>query len=345
MNIEKLIRKNVLKLKPYSSARDDFKHQAEVYLDANENPFGNGLNRYPDPYQKNLKNALAGIKGILPEQMLIGNGSDEVLDLIYRAFCEPDEDNVIIVPPTYGMYKVLAEVNNVEVKEVLLNDDFSLNTKKIISRADKKTKLVLLASPNNPTGNIFKKDSIRELLKELNCLIVIDEAYIDFSEEDSWLKDMEKYPQLIVTQTLSKAWGLAGIRLGICFASPRIIEILNKIKPPYNVNQLSQEFAIKSLKSQIVYNENLKIILEEKEKLKLGFENLSFVRKIYPSDANFWLIKVDDAAKIYKGLLNQGIVVRDRSKEPLCENCLRITTGTPEENKKLLKALKLMDRN
>jgi histidinol-phosphate aminotransferase len=343
MNIEKLIRKNVLKLKPYSSARDDFKEHADIYLDANENPFGNDLNRYPDPYQKKLKNALAEIKGISPDLMLLGNGSDEVLDLIFRAFCEPGEDNVIIAPPTYGMYKVLAEVNNVEVKEVLLNKDFSLNTGKMISSADMNTKLVLLASPNNPTGNLFKKNDILQLLEKMNCLIVIDEAYIDFSDRGSWLDDLKNYPQLIVTQTLSKAWGLAGIRLGMCFASPKIIEVLNKIKPPYNVSQLSQEHALERIKDDVTLKRNLKVLREEKETIKEGFKDLSYVQKIYPSDANFWLVKVRNAPKIFKGLMNQGIVVRDRSKEPLCENCLRITTGTPEENKRLLKTLKLLD--
>lgn len=343
MNIEKLIRKNVLKLKPYSSARDDFKARAEVYLDANENPFGNGVNRYPDPYQNKLKDALSDIKGISANQIFVGNGSDEVLDLIFRAFCEPGEDNVIIAPPTYGMYKVLAEVNNVQVEEVLLNEDFSLNTEKMISRADDKTKLVLLASPNNPTGNAFKKEDILQLLGNLSCLVVIDEAYIDFSEYDSWLNELSKYPRLVITQTLSKAWGLAGIRLGTCFASQQIVDVLNKIKPPYNVSKLSQEFALKAIRDRSAMNENLKILRKEKKKLKHGLENCLFVQKVYPSDANFWLIKVEDAEKIYRELLHQGIVVRNRSKEPLCENCLRITTGTPAENKRLLKTLKLMD--
>ncbi|MCD6596087.1 MAG: histidinol-phosphate transaminase [Bacteroidales bacterium] len=344
MNIEKLIRPNVQKLKPYSSARDDFKEKAEVYLDANENPFGDGLNRYPDPNQTRLKDVLSKQKGISPDRMLLGNGSDEVLDLIFRAFCEPGKDNVIIALPTYGMYEVLANINNLEVRKAYLNDDFTLNTERIISLIDENTKVVFLASPNNPTGNSFEEDTILELLDKLSCLLVIDEAYVDFSSKQSWINYLERYPQLIVTHTLSKAWGMAGIRLGMCFASSDIISVLNKIKPPYNVSKLTQDFAINALEDRGGFNKNLEVILKEKENLKLAFEQLPFVIKVYPSDANFWLIKVTNAGDRYKSLLNKGLVVRDRSKEPLCEDCLRISVGTPEENDRLLAVLNLMKK-
>ncbi len=344
MNIEKLIRPNVQKLKPYSSARDDFKEKAEVYLDANENPFGDGLNRYPDPNQTRLKDVLSKQKGISPDRMLLGNGSDEVLDLIFRAFCEPGKDNVIIAPPTYGMYEVLASINNLEVKKAYLNKDFTLNTERIISLIDENTKAVFLASPNNPTGNAFEEGAILELLDKLSCLLVIDEAYVDFSSKQSWINYLERYPQLIVTQTLSKAWGMAGIRLGMCFASLDIIPVLNKIKPPYNVSKLTQDFAINALEDKGGFSKNLEVILKEKENLKLAFEQLSFVKKVYPSDANFWLIKVTNAGDRYKSLLTNGVVVRDRSNEPLCENCLRISVGTPEENGRLLRLFKLMEK-
>ncbi len=344
MNIEKLIRPNVQKLKPYSSARDDFKEKAEVYLDANENPFGDGLNRYPDPNQTRLKDVLSKQKGISPDRMLLGNGSDEVLDLIFRAFCEPGKDNVIIAPPTYGMYEVLASINNLEVKKAYLNKDFTLNTERIISLIDENTKAVFLASPNNPTGNAFEEGAILELLDKLSCLLVIDEAYVDFSSKQSWINYLERYPQLIVTQTLSKAWGMAGIRLGMCFASLDIIPVLNKIKPPYNVSKLTQDFAINALEDKGGFSKNLEVILKEKENLKLAFEQLPFVIKVYPSDANFWLIKVTNAGDRYKSLLTNGVVVRDRSNEPLCENCLRISVGTPEENGRLLRLFKLMEK-
>ncbi len=344
MNIEKLIRPNVQKLKPYSSARDDFKENAEVYLDANENPFGDGLNRYPDPYQSRLKKVLSEQKGISPDRMLLGNGSDEVLDLVFRAFCEPGKDNIIIAPPTYGMYEVLAGVNNLEVRKANLNKDFTLNTARIISHVDENTKAVFLASPNNPTGNTFGEDAILELLDKLECLLLIDEAYLDFSGRQSWANYLEKYPKLIITQTLSKAWGMAGIRLGMCFASPDIIGVLNKIKPPYNVSKLTQDFAIKALDDKKKFGKNLEVILKEKRNLKLAFEQLSFVQKVYPSDANFWLVKVTNVRERYKSLLDNGVVVRDRSNEPLCEDCLRISVGTPQENARLLTIFKLMEK-
>ncbi len=339
MNIQELIRPNVRKMKPYSSARDEFKERADIYLDANENPYDNGLNRYPDPYQKELKNLLSEIKEVSTEKMLLGNGSDEVLDLIFRAFCEPGEDNVILVPPTYGMYGVLAELNNIKTREVLLNSDFSLNTEKILAAADENTKAVFLASPNNPTGNAFAEKDVETLLENLSVLVVIDEAYVEFSGKKSWKDKIDRYPNLIVTQTLSKAYGLAGIRLGIAMASAEIIDVLNKIKPPYNVSTSTQKIALEQLKNRAAFTKRLEEILQEKQKLKKSLEQMPFTEKVYPSDANFWLVKVKDARKVYEGLLKQGIVIRDRSREPLCENCVRITVGTPDQNKKLIRAM------
>ncbi len=340
MKVENLVRENVKKMKAYSSARDEFQQQAAVYLDANENPNDDGLNRYPDPYQKVLKEKISEIKGIAAANILLGNGSDEVLDLIFRMFCEPKEDNIIIVPPTYGMYKVLAAVNNVAVKEVFLKDDFSLDVEGINQVVDEKTKLIFICSPNNPTGNLMRRKSIAELLKYLNCVVVIDEAYIDFCEEKSWTAQLDEFPNLIVCQTLSKAWGLAGIRLGMCFASTYIIEVLNKIKPPYNVNQLTQSTALEVLGNIKKYEEELTGILKEKQALKEALEKFSFVKKVYASDANFWLVKVTDADNLYQYLVEKGVVVRNRTKEYGCENCLRITVGTSLQNGRLIEVLK-----
>ncbi len=340
MGIENLVRENVKRMQAYSSARDEFKQQADVYLDANENPYDDGLNRYPDPYQKALKEKLSEIKGIAPSNMLLGNGSDEVLDLIFRVFCEPKEDNIIIVPPTYGMYKVLAAVNDVAVKEVVLTEEFSLDIEGIKATADEKTKLVFICSPNNPTGNLMGKKAVEKLLQDLNCIVVIDEAYIDFCKEESWADRLNEFPNLIVCQTLSKAWGMAGIRLGMCFASEFIIGVLNKIKPPYNVNQLTQSKAWEVLKSSEIYEEELLEILKGKEVLKVALEKFSFVEKIYESDANFWLVKVADANGLYQYLASKGVVVRNRTKEYGCKNCLRITVGTSSQNEVLIKVLK-----
>ena len=340
MDLNKFTRKNVQQIAPYSSARDEFTEVADVYLDANENPFENGINRYPDPYQKTVKERLSEIKNVPTKNILLGNGSDEVLDLIFRAFCEPKQDNVICVPPTYGMYKVLSGLNNIELKDVLLTVDFTLNVDEILSQIDTNTKIIFLCSPNNPTGNIIPKNQIETILEKSGCLVVIDEAYIDFANEPSWSTKLEQYPNLIVCQTLSKAWGMAGIRLGICFASTEIISVLNKIKPPYNVNVLTQRTALEALNDTEGYEGKLDLILMEKENLKEILSQLSFVEKIYPTDANFWLIKVDDADKRYNQLLEKSVIIRNRTTQPLCENCLRITIGTPVENEKLVKALK-----
>lgn len=341
-NINNIVRESVKALKPYSSARDEYVSDGStmIFLDANENPFENGVNRYPDPYQRSLKAVLSEQKGVSESNMLLGNGSDEVLDLIYRAFCEPNQDNIITLPPTYGMYKVLAGINAVENREVLLTSDFEPDVPAILSTVDEQTKLLFICSPNNPTGNSFKKEYVEKLLGSFNGLVVIDEAYIDFSEQESWLQSLKNYPNLIVTQTLSKAYGLAGIRLGICYASEEIIFILNKIKPPYNVNQLTQQKALQRVLNEDAVQQEVVQILEERSNLEQALQNLDFVKQLYPSDANFVLAKVDDADKRYQQLLDQHVVVRNRSTQPLCENTLRFTVGTPTENKALIAILK-----
>lgn len=345
ININKLVRPNILALKAYSSARDEFTAEGSkmVFLDANENPNETGINRYPDPQQKKLKAKISEIKNINSYNILLGNGSDEVLDLIYRAFCEPGKDNIITLPPTYGMYDVLAGINNVESRAVLLTEDFQPDVKEIFKNVDQNTKLIFLCSPNNPTGNSFSRKKIAEILEKFEGLVVIDEAYIDFAEEASWIKDLEKYPNLIITQTLSKAFGMAGIRLGICYASEEIIAILNKIKPPYNINELTQNRAQYRLQNLPEVNREIADLLIERELLSKVLLEVSFIRKIYKSDANFLLVKVDDALKRYNQLLEKGVVIRNRSTQPLCENTLRFTIGTKEENLKLIKVLKSLD--
>lgn len=339
--LENLVRDNVKIMQPYSSARDEFiaNTQPMVFLDANENPFANDINRYPDPQQKELKEVLGSLKNVPTKNILVGNGSDEVLDLIFRAFCEPKRDNVITLPPTYGMYSVLAAINSVENREVLLQNDFQPNVAAILNSVDTNTKIIFLCSPNNPTGNSFSKESVLEILENTNGLVVIDEAYIDFSEEASWLQRLEKFPNLVITQTLSKAYGAAGIRMGICYASAEIITILNKIKPPYNSNSLSQDSAMQVLKNNEKIKSQIGVIKQERATLSKVLLQVKFVSKVYTSDANFILIKVDDANLRYKQLLDKGFVVRNRSSQPLCENTLRITIGTPEENKKFIQTL------
>ena len=343
-NLNNLIRENIKSLKPYSSARDEYKDSnlsEMIFLDANENPFENGVNRYPDPNQNNVKQLLSEIKGIDKRNLLLGNGSDEVLDLIFRAFCEPNEDNVITLPPTYGMYSVLANINAVENKTVLLDEDFQPQVKQILGAADENSKILFLCSPNNPTGNSFSEAIMRELLLKFKGLVVLDEAYIDFSAKESWLKNLDKYPNLIIIQTLSKAYGLAGIRLGACYASREIIAVLNSIKPPYNVNELTQQRAIKRLQVMDVIQNEVAQLVSERKRLHKELECcVSFIEKVYPSDGNFLLIKVDDATKRYNQLVTAGVVVRNRTTEALCKNCLRISVGICEENQILLRALK-----
>jgi len=345
-NIKSLIRPNVAKMQPYSSARDEFKDFSSemIFLDANENPFETNVNRYPDPQQRHLKSILSKHKNIPTDQILLGNGSDEVLDLIFRAFCEPAKDNIITLPPTYGMYGVLADLNNIENREVLLDADFQPDLDKISSTADTRTKLLFICSPNNPTGNLIALDRILKQLKTFHGLIVIDEAYIDFANEESWISKLRKFPNLIVTQTLSKAYGLAGIRVGICYASAEIISVLNKIKPPYNINKLTQETAIEQLQNTERMYREISLLKTEKDTLLKALVEIDFVKKVYPSDANFILLKVDNAERRYTQLLAKGIVVRNRSLQPFCENTLRITIGTPFENKKLIITLKEMQQ-
>ncbi len=344
MNIQDFIRDNIKALKPYSSARDEYKDATTnmVFLDANENPYNNGVNRYPDPQQSSLKNVLAHQKGISKENILIGNGSDEVLDLIFRVFCEPNRDNVITLPPTYGMYEVLANVNAVEVIKINLSDSFQPKVDDILDSSNQFTKILFLCSPNNPSGNSFNAKEIEKLLINFKGIVVIDEAYIDFSKQQSWLKRLEKFPNLIITQTLSKAYGMAGIRLGICYASKEIILVLNKIKPPYNVNELTQQKALERLSKPDDVTKEIQNILQQRNWLRTKLEKISFVETVYPSDANFVLVKVDNAIKRYDQLIQKGIVIRNRTNQPGCENCLRFTIGTKTENEKLIETLKTL---
>lgn len=343
-SLENITRENVKGLSPYSSARDEYVSDGSemIFLDANENPFENGVNRYPDPQQRSLKEVLAEQKGVHSYNLLLGNGSDEVLDLLFRAFCEPKEDNIITLPPTYGMYKVLSGINRVENREVLLSTDFQPDVEGILRNIDDKTKLLFICSPNNPTGNTLSTEKIEQILASFNGLVVVDEAYIDFSSQESWVSKLGEFPNLVVTQTLSKAYGMAGIRLGICIASAAIIAVLNKIKPPYNVNELTQQKALARVTDKITVQQEVSTILIERDKLYQTLKEVSFVSKIFPTDANFILAKVDDATQRYNQLLAKGIVVRNRTTQPLCENTLRFTVGTAAENEKLIMALKAL---
>ncbi|MDQ2720603.1 MAG: histidinol-phosphate transaminase [Bacteroidota bacterium] len=352
--IENLIRENIKNLKPYSSARNEFTGDASLFLDANENSYGSPvllpspggegagvrLNRYPDPLQWQLKQELSKIKGVLPQNIFIGNGSDEVIDIAFRIFCEPKIDNVIICPPTYGMYKVCANINNVEIREIELNEKFQLDVKGILSATDVNTRLLFICSPNNPSGNNMERMDIEILLNNFPGIIIIDEAYINFSRQKTFLQELVEYENLIVMQTLSKAWGLAGLRLGLGFASEKIIDLFNKVKPPYNINQSSQQLGIEALLQIEMVNENIKKIVEQRMLLQQQLEQFDFIEKIFPSDSNFILIKVSDANKLYQYLLSNKIIVRNRSKEALCENCLRVTIGTSNENEILINTLK-----
>ena len=341
MNLNKLIRPAVKAMKSYSSARDEFESQDKdlVFLDANENPFPNGLNRYPDPQQMQLKNKLAAIKGLRPSQILCGNGSDEVLDLIFRAFCEPNEDGIITLTPTYGMYAVLANLNGIQQQCVSLTADFQIDVPAVLNAIRPNSKLLFICSPNNPSGNVMSRTAIKEILKAFKGLVVIDEAYIDFTDTESWLEDLSEHPNLVVTQTLSKAYGLAGIRLGICYATEEIIAVLNKIKPPYNINSLTQKAAISAISQRENTKQQLKTILDQRTELIREFKKIAWIEKLYPTDANFILIRVDNANLRYEQLKNKGIIVRNRTREDGCTNCLRITVGTAEENKRLINTL------
>jgi len=344
MKIQDLIRYNIKALKPYSSARDEYKDASSnmVFLDANENPYNNGVNRYPDPQQSNLKNVLAQQKGISKDNILLGNGSDEVLDLILRVFCEPNKDKIITLPPTYGMYEVLANVNAVNVIKINLSESFQPKVDEILNSTDQYSKILFLCSPNNPSGNSFNIKDVERLLINFNGIVVIDEAYIDFSDQKSWLNRLEEFPNLIITQTLSKAYGMAGIRLGICYASTEIISVLNKIKPPYNINELTQQKALERLSKPDDVAKEIQNILQQRKWLVVNLKNIAFVEIIYPSDANFVLAKVDNATKRYDELIQKGIVVRNRTNQAGCENCLRFTIGTKTENEKLIATLKTL---
>lgn len=342
-NLSELIRPNIRNLVPYSSARDEFKGEARIFLDANENSLGSPLtkwyNRYPDPLQWAVKEKLSVIKGVAPENIFLGNGSDECIDLLLRAFCEPGVDNIIIVPPTYGMYEVSANINNVQVKKVPLTPEFQLDLPALEAAVDDHTKMIFLCSPNNPTGNSLLREDVEMLLNNYFGIVVMDEAYINFSRQRTYVQELEDYPNLVVLQTLSKAWGLAALRVGMAFASESIIAVLNKIKPPYNISQASQELVLKALEGVDQVNEMIRVLVRERTRLEQELPKKEVVEEVYPSDANFLLVKVKDARGLYQELLNKGIVVRDRSNVILCEGCLRITVGTERENDELLNAL------
>ena len=343
-DINQIIRTNIKNLKPYSSARDEFKGEASVYLDANENAFGSPLpqafNRYPDPMQYAVKMRLSEIKGVPARNIFLGNGSDEAIDILFRSFCEPGIDNVIIVPPTYGMYEVSANINNIALKKVPLTAAYQLNLEGIAEAIDKNTKLIFICSPNNPTGNSINREDIETILTNFSGVVVIDEAYINYSRQKTFIQELTEYANLVILQTLSKAWGLAGLRIGMAFASEEIIEVFNRVKPPYNINEASQTLALEALQNTKQVNEWIKQTLIERDNLVVSIKKFDFVLEIYPSDANFILIKTTDANSIYKFLVEKGIIVRNRTNIELCEGCLRITVGTLLENEILINTLK-----
>jgi histidinol-phosphate aminotransferase len=339
MDILSLARPNIIQLKPYSTARDEFKGVADIYLDANENPFPSLYHRYPDPMQIKLKDKIGDIKKIKAEQIFIGNGSDEAIDLLIRAFCEPGKDSILIAEPTYGMYSVCASINDVAVKKSLLTSQFQLNPDDLYSKIDSSLKLIFLCSPNNPSGNLLDKGIIMELLKQFKGIVVIDEAYIDFTDDEGFIPILSRFPNLVVMQTLSKAWGLAGLRLGMAFASEAIISILNKIKYPYNINSITQQIVLEQLDKEVEKNKQVKIIRQERERLVKRLIQLPFVQTVFPSDANFVLVRMVNAKYIYNYLMHHSIIVRDRSSVVLCQDCLRITIGTSLENDQLIEKL------
>lgn len=345
MNLQHLIRKNILSLKPYSSARDEFSGEAMVFLDANENPFNQPYNRYPDPLQRELKGRIAKIRNVPADSIFLGNGSDEPIDLLIRAFCEPGQDNIIQMEPTYGMYQVAASINDVEVVKVPLRGDFSLDEDAILQSATSGSKMVFLCSPNNPTGNSLDRESVLKILREFQGIVVVDEAYIDFDPDSSLLPSLVEFENLVILQTLSKAWGMAGIRLGMAFASPDIIGILNKIKYPYNINMLTQHKALELLGNTAEKEQWVNTLLQERKILADKLKEISCVRKVWPSDANFILVTMKDARRTYEYLVEQGIIVRDRSRILLCDESLRITVGSESENEALMTALMNFDNH
>lgn len=334
--LKDLVRKNIWELKPYSCARDEFKGEASAYLDANENPYGAPYNRYPDPRQTALKEKISKIKGVPANQIMLGNGSDEPIDLIYRIFCEPGVDNVVAIEPTYGMYGVCADVNNVEYRRIQLDEKFDINGRNTITAVDEHTKVMWFCSPNNPTGNLLTRNKMAFMCYNFPGIVVIDEAYVDFSSQDSWLKTLNQFPNLIVLQTFSKAWGMASVRCGMAFASPAIIELFNKVKYPYNINLLTQQFVSERLDHIDDMKAQVKEILAERSRMAEELQKLDCVETVYPSEANFLLVKVDDANARYKKLVESGVIVRNRTTVQLCESCLRITIGSQTENNQLL---------
>lgn len=339
--LQELTRPNIWSLAPYSSARNEYSgHVAHVFLDANENPYNAPFNRYPDPLQGEVKQRLAKIKGVPEECIFLGNGSDEAIDLVYRCFCEPKKDNVVAICPTYGMYEVCADINNVEYRQVMLDEHFQVTAEKLLAATDSNTKVIWICSPNNPTGNNIYREEIMKVIEQFDGLVIIDEAYIDFSSEKTMLQQLASHPNLIVLHTMSKAWGSAAIRLGMAFAQKDIIDIFNKVKYPYNVNLLTQEQAIKRLNDKISVEKWVNMLLLERGRLMQAFAELPICEKVYPTDANFFLAKMTDAQKIYDYLVNKGIIVRNRTRITLCNNCLRVTIGTKDENGELLGALR-----
>lgn len=341
--LQKITRKNIQQLKPYSSARDEFSGEAKVFLDANENSLGSPLtqwyNRYPDPHHVQLRNKIASIKGVAPEHIFIGNGSDECIDVLFRCFSEPGESNTIICPPTYGMYQVSAQINDITLLEAPLLPDYQLNLAHIEQLVNSQTRIIWICSPNNPTGNLMQLEDIETILNNFSGLVVVDEAYINFARQRSLITLLPDYPNLVVLQTLSKAWGLAGLRIGMAFASEEIVEIMNKVKPPYNISQPAQQLAIKALEEVGQVNDMITLLVDMREALAAVFSQMPMVEAVYPSDANFLLVKIQQAHQVYEFLLDKGIVVRDRSRVELCDNCLRITVGTEQENTLLVDAL------
>jgi histidinol-phosphate aminotransferase len=343
VDISLLLRDNIKKLVPYASARDEFSGSAHIFLDANENSLGSPIspsfNRYPDPHQVKIKEQLTQIKGLPPQNIFLGNGSDECIDLLFRAFCNPGKDNVIIHPPTYGMYEVSAHIHDVEVRRALLTEEFELDLPTIEGLVDEKTKIIWICSPNNPTGNAFNASDIEMILNNFDGLVVIDEAYINFSRRPSFIRELTEYPNLVVLQTLSKAWGLAGLRMGMAFASEFIIDVMNRIKPPYNIGQPTQSLVLEALQETVAVNEMIRKIVQMRNELAEKISRISSVVRVYPSESNFLLVKIREARRVYEMLLNSGIVVRDRSSAPGCTDCLRITVGTQEQNDRLLSTL------
>ena len=342
-DLQNIVRPNILRLKPYSTARSEFAGEAEIFLDANENAFvspaGPGLNRYPDPLQTKLKARVSELNGVPPSSIFVGNGSDEAIDLLFRIFCEPGRDSCVICPPTYGMYKVSADINDITVREVSLKNDFQLNVARILESMDERTRLIFICSPNNPTGNLMRREDVIEIAHSLNGIVVVDEAYIHFANEDSCINELKDLPNMVVLQTFSKAWAMAGLRIGLAFASAEIIGLMNRVKPPYNVSGIAQQAALKALENLDEIGSWVRESLRERDRLVEAMKRFDFVVNIYPTDANFVLIRTTDADGVYQHLIRERIIVRNRSNVELCEGCLRITVGTFDENARLLNAL------